>query len=123
MAKSKLNPTKFVLMVKWCNVGPYGVFCDNQGQAHWEPDRPQTMAEMCEILGPFWLILNPVSRELSEADLEAYHNWIPLAEYSHVWGIACTDEEQQRMLSLDKSKAREQVRETIGASLEAGEGV
>jgi len=79
---------RWFLTVDWCSKGHRGIFCNTKGGSFGK-DTQHTEDEMEEILGPFALILNPQSIELDEAGLKEYHRFIPLAEYSHQYGIAC----------------------------------
>ena len=83
----------FFLTVDWCNKGHRGIFCDARGKGHWLPDRPYTKAEMCEILGPFWLILDPECTAFTEAEMAKYTTWYPLDEYSGQFGIVMAEGE------------------------------
>ncbi len=79
--------TKYFLTVDWCNKGKRGLFCDRDGNA-FNQDHPYTEDEAWDILGPFDLILDPSSIELTEEELKEYNKWCPLAEYSNRFGIA-----------------------------------
>ena len=78
---------RWFLTVDWCNKGKRGIFCTLNGGSFGK-DIQHTEDEMADILGAFWIILNPQSIELDEAGLKEYHRFIPLAEYSNQYGIA-----------------------------------
>lgn len=83
------EPKVYFLTVEWCDNGRRGVFCSETGVAYRKDNEPHTDAEMMEILGLFWVILDPRSEEISRVELEeSYTRFIPLAEYSNRWGIA-----------------------------------
>jgi len=88
MPKSQANPVKYFLTVSWCNEKPRGIFCTRTGRGFSRDDRPHTEEEMCEILGPFWLVLNAQSLPFIESDLAKLSKWYPLAEYSNEYGYA-----------------------------------
>ena len=75
------------ITVEWCKNGKRGIFCDKDGGAYSQEDA-WSKSEMWEILGAFAMILSPQSRAFSEEEIKQYHNWIPLAEYQHAFGIA-----------------------------------
>jgi len=79
----------YFLTVDWCKRGQRGVFCRSDGAAFRKDEEPHSKAEIDEILGPFWLVLSPLSLLLTEAQLAEYTQFVPLAEYSHQYGIAC----------------------------------
>ncbi len=83
--------TRWFITVEWCKNGHRGIFCDKEGNCC-VADQKHTDDEMAEKLGPFWLILDPQSTELTMEQLQEYKQWYPLAEYSHVWGIALKQE-------------------------------
>lgn len=85
--ETKIAEKKFFLTVDWCNKNKRGIFCSKDGNA-FNQDHPFTEDEAWEILGPFDLILNPQSIELTAEELKAYSKWYPLAEYSNKYGIA-----------------------------------
>lgn len=99
--------TRYFITVEWCNNGFRGVFCRKDGTAAAKDGEPYTVEEMDNVLGPFTLILSPRSEEMSEADLTQYTRWVPLAEYSHEWGIALTVEDQEAWWEAVKESARE----------------
>jgi hypothetical protein len=74
----------------WCNKGKRGIFCNKNGNS-FSKETQHTEDEMADILGAFWMILNPQSIELNETGLKEYHRFIPLAEYSNEYGIALKD--------------------------------
>ena len=76
------------LTVSWCNSGERGIFCDREGHAFRKKNgEAHSPEEMRAILGPFWLILNPESKLLTEDELAEYNHWVPLAEYKNEYGI------------------------------------
>jgi len=79
------------MTVDWLRGGRRGIFCDRQGRGHFS-DGPLTLAEMRDFLGPFWVILDPVSEPMTVAEAEEHRFWTPLVEYSHVYGIARREE-------------------------------
>lgn len=79
---------RWFLTVDWCSKGNRGIFCNTEGGSFGK-DTQHTEDEMWEILGAFAMILNPQSIELDEARLKEYHRFIPLAEYSNQYGVAC----------------------------------
>lgn len=78
---------KYFLTVDWCRQDRRGVFCGGGGEA-FSKDKPHTREEMDEILGLFWMILDPQSTPLTEEELKEYSQWTPLAEYSGAYGVA-----------------------------------
>ena len=82
-----MENVRYFITVDWCNEGRRGVFTRADGAA-FPSDSPHTGQEMYEVLGPFWLILNPTSEPLTEEELREYSWFIPLAEYSNEYGIA-----------------------------------
>ena len=77
---------RWFVTVDWCNKGERGVFSDAHGNG-FSSEQPHTEDEMAEILGMFWLILNPKSEPFTSEQLAKYHTWIPLAEYSFQYGV------------------------------------
>lgn len=75
------------LTVDWCSKGKRGIFCNKEGTP-FSQDHPFTEDEAWEVLGPFDLILDPQSLELTEKELKEYCKWCPLAEYSGRFGIS-----------------------------------
>lgn len=82
-----MTRTRHFMTVEWCKNGKRGIFCDSQGEP-FVRDEPLTTEQMCEFLGPFWLILSPESTEFTIAEATAHSWWVPLAEYSDQYGIA-----------------------------------
>lgn len=80
----------YFLTVDWCNKGKRGIFTDATGKGYWL-DRPYTKEEMCEILGPFWLILAPECRPFTAEEMSQYNTWYPLEEYSNQFGIVVAE--------------------------------
>ena len=79
---------KYFLTVDWCNKGVRGIFCKSDGNSFWKEDSPHTEDEMYEILDMFELVLSPKSILISEEELKQYNKWLPLDEYSGVYGYA-----------------------------------
>ena len=79
---------KYFLTVDWCNKGNRGIFCKSDGNAFWKENEPHTEDEMFEVLGIFDLVLAPESVLISEDELKQYNKWLPLEEYSGVYGYA-----------------------------------
>jgi hypothetical protein len=82
---------RWFITVDWCSQGKRGIFCDAQGNCMVK-DRQHTMDEIGNALGVFEMILDPKSEEMSIDEVAQYTRWIPLAEYSHQWGIATVPE-------------------------------
>lgn len=78
--------TRHFISVDRCNDNRRGIFCRGNGDAP-SSDIPYTQEEIDECLGPFTLILNPKSIELTEEELKEYTTYTPLAEYSNEYGI------------------------------------
>lgn len=85
---------KHFITVEWCKNGYRGIFCDGEGGA-FSQDEPFTKGKMLEILGAFALILDPQSKALTEEETSQYTRWIPLAEYTHQYGIALIPKEKE----------------------------
>ena len=84
--------TRYFITAAYCG-GPRGIFCDQQGRgAMPRDDGPHTEDRMYETLGHFALILDPKSESFTERTIRPNHRFHALAEYSHQWGIAYTDE-------------------------------
>ena len=92
-----MEATRHFMTVEWCNSGKRGVFCDSSGRSGCCGDNPLTTDEMRESLGPFWLILDPESEEMTGEELGKYTNWRPLAEYSNAYGIALKEDITNRI--------------------------
>jgi hypothetical protein len=71
----------------WCDKGKRGIFCNRDGTGFFK-DIQHTEKEMRELLGLFFLILNPKSEPFTENELKRFTKWKPLAEYQHQYGIA-----------------------------------
>ena len=82
------NNSRYFLTVEWCNDGQRGIFCSASGSAFPKEGESHKLTEMHEILGPFWMILDPRSDLLSEDQVAEYTRFRPLGEYSHAYGIA-----------------------------------
>lgn len=87
--------TRYFLTVDLCRRGKRGIFCDQEGNAFSKEDEPHTLDEMREILGPFWLVLGPESKQFSEEEAAACTDWFPLGEYREVYGYAVVPEATQ----------------------------
>lgn len=79
---------RYFLTVDWCEKGNRGIFCDAEGHCFAKDVEPHTALEIQEILGPFWLILAPLSQLFTSQQTSRLSQWIPLPEYSSVFGIA-----------------------------------
>lgn len=78
----------FFLTVDWCARGRRGIFAHRDGSCFRKDNAPHTESEIAEILGPFTLVLSPESVEYTEQSFPYKATWMPLAEYSGVYGIA-----------------------------------
>ena len=78
---------RFFITVDWCNSGNRGIFCDDTGLP-FSKEISHTQDEMLDILGPFWMILNPKSEQFSEEEIKEFNIFRPLAEYTNKYGIA-----------------------------------
>ena len=87
-----MEEKRWFVTVDWCNKGCRGIFCNCTGQTSSE-EAEHSHQEMRDMLGPFWLILDPVSMQLTADELAEYKYWRPLAEYSDEFGIAGKVEE------------------------------
>jgi len=92
MQDTEMSETRHFMTVEWCGNGKRGVFCDSSGRSGCCGDNPLTTDEMREALGPFWMILDPKSEEMTEEKLGKYTNWTSLEEYSNVYGIALKED-------------------------------
>ena len=99
--------TKYFITVEWCGNSFRGVFCNKAGMGIAKDGKSHTAEEINKALGPFALILSPQSEEMSEADLAQYTYWVPLAEYSHEWGIALTEEDYEARWKAAKESVKE----------------
>lgn len=79
--------TRYFLTVSWCDNDWRGPFVNREGTGY-SSEEPHTEDEMREILGPFWLVLNPLSEPFTEEELAKHTVFYPLAEYKHEFGIA-----------------------------------
>jgi len=86
---TKTEEKRWFLTVDWCNNDQRGIFCNSVGTGY-SRETEHSRDQMEEILGPFWLILSPISVQLTADELAAYKYWRPLAEYSDEFGIAST---------------------------------
>ena len=82
-----MEERRWFLTVDWCNKNQRGVFCNSVGTGY-SSETKHRWEEIQDILGPFWLILAPLSVQLTAEELSAYKFWRPLAEYSGEFGIA-----------------------------------
>lgn len=82
-----ITEEKYFVTVDRCNQGKRGIFCDRKGGSFIK-ETPHTAKEMNDILGPFFLVLNPKSEMFTEDDFKKFTKWIPLAEYKNNYGIA-----------------------------------
>ena len=89
-----MEEKRWFLTVDRCNEGQRGVLCNRAGKAAGS-DTEQSQKEMQDMLGPFWLILDPVSMQLTADELAEYKFWRPLAEYSYEFGIASTVDDEE----------------------------
>ena len=87
-----MEEKRWFVTIDWCNHDRRGIFCDRRGRAS-SRETEYNHKEMQDMLGPFWLILNPISIQLTADELATYKFWRPLAEYSDEFGIARTDKE------------------------------
>jgi hypothetical protein len=87
LPSSRVRPRWF-LTVDWCSKGKRGIFCNKNGNS-FSQETQHTEDEIWNILGPFDLVLAPLSVLLSEEELKEYHLWTPLAEYKNEYGVAC----------------------------------
>ena len=87
----------YFITVEHCSNGKRGIICDGNGVGFRKTmkDGPHTGFEMCKILGLFWIILEPKSELFSESEAKEYCWWVPLAEYSHVLGIALKEDSNE----------------------------
>lgn len=83
-----MEEKRWFVTVDWCSKGNRGIFCNTKGQS-FNKDVQHSVAEMDEIIGLFWMILDPKSVELTERELKEYNQFHPLAEYSYQYGMAC----------------------------------
>ncbi|HUW13457.1 MAG TPA: hypothetical protein VM537_27285 [Anaerolineae bacterium] len=84
-----MEEKRWFVTVDLCNLDRRGVFCNRVGQTS-SSEAEHSQKEMHDMLGPFWLILAPISVQLTADELAAYKFWRPLAEYSNGFGIAST---------------------------------
>jgi len=87
-----MEEQRWFITVDWCNQGRRGVFCNSRGTGY-SKETEHSNLEMQDILGPFWMILAPLSVQLTAEELAKYKFWLPLAEYSGEFGVARVDEE------------------------------
>ena len=78
----------YFLTVDWCSKGKRGIFCDAEGNCFRKDNEAHTRDEMSNILGVFDLILASKSELFTVEQVSKFTRWIPLAEYSHQFGIA-----------------------------------
>jgi len=89
-----MEEKRWFVTVDWCNKDQRGVFCNSVGTGY-SKETEHSRDEMEEILGPFWLILSPISIQLTADELSAYKFWRPLAEYSGEFGIASMVDDEE----------------------------
>lgn len=82
-----MTEMRYFLTFSWCDNDWRGPFVNREG-AGFSNEMTHTEDEMREILGPFWLILNPQSEPFTEEELAKYIVFHPLAEYKYAFGIA-----------------------------------
>lgn len=82
-----MSEIHYFITVDWCNKGKRGIFCNKQGTGYWKTSE-HTKEEMFEVLGSFAMILDPKSEPYTEEEFKKLNKWIPLAEYTHQYGIA-----------------------------------
>ena len=82
----------WVLTVDWCRMGRRGVFCSNCGDINMSRTQ-HTRDEMDRYIGAFWLVLDPQSVQMTVGELKRHNQYVPLGEYSHMWGIGLTPEQ------------------------------
>ena len=80
----------WVLTVDWCNKGRRGVFCSRDGDISMKRTQ-HTRDEMDKYLGPFCLVLDPQSIQMTVGEIKKHNQYIALGEYSHMWGIGLKD--------------------------------
>lgn len=85
---------RWFIFVEYCKNGHRGIFCSRHGEVCVQ-DEEHTPDEMAEMVGMFWLILDPTSVALTEKELAEYTLFVPLAEYTNVWGIGFKKTEAQ----------------------------
>lgn len=79
--------SKFFVTVDWCDTGKRGIFCSSTGEG-FVKETEHTVEEMQEIVGSFFIILNPKSELFTKEELKKYNRWRPLAEYRNHYGIS-----------------------------------
>ena len=83
-----MDVKRWFVTVDWCGKGNRGIFCNTKGQS-FSKDVQHSVEEMDDIVGLFWMILDPKSSELTEQEIKEYKYFYPLAEYSNQYGMAC----------------------------------
>jgi len=83
----------YFLTVDYLGKGQRGVFCNMDGGCFRKDGRPHTEEEMCDILGPFAVILAPQSIAYTVEELHEHTRWFALAEYSNEFGVVVKVEE------------------------------
>ena len=102
--------SKYLLTVDRCSLGFRGIFTSRNGDCFWkeETEGAHTEDEMGEILGPFDMVLSPKSVLMTEEEMSKYHLFIPLGEYSEVYGYVLTteqyDEKRKKMEVSDETR-------------------
>ncbi|MDP2364476.1 MAG: hypothetical protein Q8M94_12005 [Ignavibacteria bacterium] len=100
---------RWFLTVDWCSKGNRGIFCSATGNS-FSKETQHSEDEMCDILGAFEMVLAPQSLELSEEELKEYHRFIPLAEYTHHYGIATKSKKWRTNHDKTENRQMSQVR-------------
>jgi len=83
---------RWFVTVAWCGKGPRGIFCDSEGRTT-SSEVQHSHSEMQDVLGPFWMILDPISVEMTAEEVAEHNQWQPLDEYSDEFGIAIKEED------------------------------
>lgn len=91
-----MSTDRFFLTVEWCNDGHRGIFCSSKGNPFSKEGSRHTEAEKIEILGPFWTLLAPHSELMSKKDVAQYTRFRSLGEYTHEYGIAVKEEDDEQ---------------------------
>ena len=78
--------SRHIMTVEWCGDGFRGIFADRRGGCL-VADEPLTDTQMREALDVFWVILDPRSQAMTEAECADYCRFRPLAEYCATCGI------------------------------------
>lgn len=94
MSEEKLTDESvvWILTIEYCGNGRRGILLSRSGGIDIKPEQ-HTEDEIADHLGMFWLILAPKSIQMKVSEIKKYNRFIPLAEYSHIWGIGLTAEQ------------------------------